>query len=208
MSFRKLFTTGALALTLSVVGPAKASADWLFTPFIGGTFGGSANVTDFDLDEDFEDEFNRKLTYGASLAYLGGGIAGFELDFGYSPNFFETDDEDSLNLVGDGNVTTLMANVILSIPAGPVRPYFVAGGGLIKTRVDGFDQFFTDIDSNNFGFDVGGGVMAMFSENVGIRGDLRYFRSVNKDDDDIDLDSLSLGDFKFWRGTVGITLKF
>jgi opacity protein-like surface antigen len=206
MSFRKLFTTGALALTLSAVVPAQASADWLFTPFIGGTFGGSAKVQD-DLGDN-EDEFNRRLTYGASLAYLGAGIAGFEIDFGYSPNFFELDEDDSLNLVGDGNVTTLMANFMLNLPAGPVRPYIVAGGGLIKTRVDGADQFFTDIDSNNFGFDVGAGLNAMFSDNVGIRGDVRYFRSINKDDDDIDLDSLSLSSFKFWRGTVGITLKF
>ena len=46
MSFRKLFMTGALALTVSALAPAKASADWLFTPFVGGTFGGSANITD------------------------------------------------------------------------------------------------------------------------------------------------------------------
>ena len=43
MSFRKLVMTGALALTVSALAPAKASADWLFTPFIGGTFGGSGD---------------------------------------------------------------------------------------------------------------------------------------------------------------------
>ena len=206
MSFRKLFLTGALALTVSALAPAKASADWLFTPFIGGTFGGSANVTDFDLGDDFEDEFNRKLSYGASLAYLGGGIAGFEIDFGYSPNFFGTDEDDSVNLVGDGNVTTLMANVIFSAPTGGVRPYASFGGGLIKTRVDSFDQFFEDVDQNSFGFDAGAGIMAFFSDNVGLRGDIRYFRALNNDDDD-SLD-LSLGSFKFWRGTVGLTLRF
>jgi opacity protein-like surface antigen len=203
MSLRKLFLTGALALTVSALAPAKASADWLFTPFLGGTFGGSADVT--DVGGSFKNEFNRKLTYGASLAGLGGGVAGFELDFGYSPNFFEGDPNDSLNLIGDGNVTTLMANVIFS-GKGPVRPYVVAGGGLIKTRVDSVDQFFTDVNDNNFGFDVGGGVMGFFSHNVGLRGDIRYFRSVsNNDSNGVDL---SLGDFKFWRGTVGVTFRF
>lgn len=204
MSLRKLVITGALALTVSALAPAKASADWLFTPFIGTTFGGSANVSD-EFDDDLEHEFNQKLTYGASLAYLGGGIAGFEVDFGYSPNFFETDGG-SLNLIGDGNVTTLMANVMFAGPKAPIRPYVVAGGGLIKTRVDSFDQFFMDVDRNSFGFDVGGGVIGSFSDNVGIRGDIRFFRSLNNSDDDaIDL---TLSSFKFWRGSVGVTFRF
>ena len=50
MAFRKWFLTGALALTVSALAPAKASADWLFTPFIGGTFGGSAKITDIGGD--------------------------------------------------------------------------------------------------------------------------------------------------------------
>jgi opacity protein-like surface antigen len=195
--------TGALVLAVSALAPAKASADWLFTPFLGGTFGGSANIT--NVNGDFKNEFNRKLTYGASLAFLGGGVAGFEIDLGYSPNFFEGDPNDSLNFVGDGNVTTLMANLILA-GKGAVRPYVSGGGGLIKTRVDDVGQFFEEIDNNNFGFDVGGGVMGFFSDNVGLRGDIRYFRSVNNNDDNgVDL---NLGDFKFWRGSVGVTLRF
>jgi len=202
MAFRKLFVTGALALMVSTLAPAKASADWLFTPFIGGTFGGSANIT--DVGGDFENEFNRKLTYGASLAYLGGGIAGFEIDFGYSPNFFENDNGSIL--VGDSNVTTLMGNFMLAGPKAPVRPYAVAGVGLIKSSVDDAGQFLTNIDNNDFGFDVGGGVIAFFSDNVGIRGDIRYFRAINNNDDNgVDL---SLDSFKFWRGTVGVTLRF
>ena len=50
------------------------------------------------------------------------------------------------------------------------------------------------------------GIMGFFSDNVGMRGDIRYFRAVNNDDDDsIDL---SLDSFKFWRGTVGVTFRF
>ena len=74
------------------------------------------------------------LTYGGSLAYLGGGIVGFEVDFGYSPNFFEGDSNDSLNLVGDGNVTTLMGNLMIAGPKAAVRPYWCGGVGLIKTQ--------------------------------------------------------------------------
>jgi len=204
MAFRKVFVTGALALMVSTLAPTKASADWLFTPFIGATFGGSAKVT--GLNGELKNDFNQKLTYGGSLAFLGGGIAGFEVDFGYSPNFFEGDNNGSLNLVGDGNVTTLMANLMIAGPKAPVRPYVVGGAGLIKTRVDSADQFLTDVGNNDFGFDVGGGVIFSFSDNVGIRGDVRYFRGItNNDANGVDL---RLGSFQFWRGTVGVTLRF
>lgn len=186
--------------------PATATADWLFTPFLGATFGGSANI---GVDgEDFGDEFERKLNYGASLAWSGGGGIGFEVDFGYSPNFFEVspDDED-FDLAGDSNVTTLMANLTLSAPAGTVRPYAVGGLGLIKTRVDGAGQFLDDIDKTDIGFNLGAGVIGFFSENIGVRGDVRYFRSLEDDDEDDDLE-FDLSSFKFWRGTVGITFKF
>jgi opacity protein-like surface antigen len=205
MAFRKLVLTGALALSVSALTPAKASADWLFTPFIGGTFGGSAKITDISNDD--KEEFNRKLTYGASIGYLGAGIAGFEIDFGYSPNFFESDPNDSLNLVGDGNVTTMMANFMLAAPKAPIRPYASFGGGLIKTRVDGVTGFFDDIDDNSFGFDVGAGLMGYFNDNVAIRGDVRFFRRLNNDSSEDNLD-VNLDSFKFWRGTVGVTFRF
>jgi len=202
MAFRKWFLTGALALTVFTLAPAKASADWLFTPFIGGTFGGSAKIT--DIGGDVTDEFNRKLTYGGSLAYLGGGIVGFEVDFGYSPNFFGVDSNDSLNLIGDGNVTTLMGNLMLAGPKAPIRPYASGGVGLIKTSVDNPSDLFEG--NNNFGFNVGAGLMGFFSDNIGLRGDIRFFRAVNNNsDDNIDL---TLNSFRFWRGSVGVTFRF
>ena len=207
MSLRKSIITATLVLMSSAAAPATASADWLFTPFLGSTFGGSANIG--GDGEDFDDEFERKLNYGASLAWTGGGAVGFEIDFGYSPNFFQVSaDDDDFDFAGDSNVTTLMANLTLGSSAGTVRPYAVGGLGLIKTRIEDAPQLFDDIDTNDFGFNLGGGVMGFFSENIGIRGDIRYFRSFQDDeegDDDLDI---GLSSFKFWRGTVGITFKF
>jgi hypothetical protein len=42
---------------------------------------------------------------------------------------------------------------------------------------------------------------------VGIRGDLRYFRSFENDENDNALD-LGLSDFDFWRGTVGVSFNW
>ena len=53
---------------------------------------------------------------------------------------------------------------------------------------------------------------AFFSDNVGIRGDLRYFRGLETEDDSIGEDILDeefgLEDFDYWRATVGITFRF
>ena len=94
MSLRKLAITSALTLVVFAGAPGKASADWLFTPYIGWNWGGTAGFTD-DFG-DFEDEFERRANFGASLAWMGAGALGFEVDFGYSPNFFE-------NTTGDEN---------------------------------------------------------------------------------------------------------
>ena len=205
MSLRRLLITASLIAITTAAAPATASADWLFTPFVGATFGGSANIG--GAGEDLDDEFERKLNYGATLAWMGGGVIGFELDFGYSPNFFEiSPDDDDFDLSGDGNVTTFMANLVVGAPLGAVRPYASGGVGLVKTSVTDIDDFVGDIDSTDFGFNVGAGIMAFFNDNVGIRGDIRFFRSLHDvDPDGVDLE---LGGFKFWRGTLGVTFKF
>jgi hypothetical protein len=205
MSLRKVIIAAAVVLSASAAAPTKASADWLLTPFLGSTFGGNADIADVS-GSTFADEFDQKLNYGASLAWMGAGVVGFEFDFGYSPNFFGVDNSNpGFDLVGDGNVTTAMGNIIVGAPLGGVRPYASGGLGLIASRVDNPSQFFNKASTNDLGMDVGGGVMFL-GGNVGVRGDLRYFRSLsNNDSNGVDL---SLGSFNFWRGSVGVTFKF
>ncbi len=203
LMFSALLAAGAVAVT-----PARASADWLLTPFIGTNFGGNANFGDFN---DFDDEFERRVDFGASLGWMGNGVVGFEVDFGFSPNFFENTVGPGDFEFGDSNVTTLMANVLVGIPVGGqrgpgIRPYGSGGVGLIRTHVSGGD-FFNDLDTNDFGFNVGAGVQGFFTDNIGLRGDIRYFRSLqdNEPDDEFDL---AVSDFDFWRATVGVTFRF
>jgi opacity protein-like surface antigen len=209
MYLRKILTTGVLALMLSAFAPAKASADWLFTPFIGMNWG-SAVTFNSDLG-DFDDEFEKRVNFGASLAWMGAGIAGFEIDFGYSPNFFESTEGDDDFDYGDNNLTTLMANVVLGAPiggqsGGGIRPYASGGVGIIRSRIGDAGDLF-DVTSNDWGFNVGAGVTGFFSDNVGLRGDVRYFRSLqdNEPDDEFDI---ALGSLHFWRGSVGVTFRF
>ena len=186
---------GATALALVLFGAPPARADWLLTPFAGATFGA--------------DSEKQNLTYGGSLAYMGASVVGFEVDFGYSPEFFEPDDND-IDLIDKSNVTTLMANAVVGVPIGgseaQVRPYLVGGVGLLRSAVTGAGDLF-DVSNNDFGFDVGGGIYVFFNEHVGLRGDVRYFRSLQDPEEDNEFD-VAVGNFDFWRGTGGVTFRF
>jgi opacity protein-like surface antigen len=204
----KRFLLGALFVGFILGVPSRASADWFFTPFVGANFGGNASFGDFN---DFEDEIERRVDFGASLGWMGNGIVGFEADFGWSPNFFENTVGPGNFEFGDNNVTTLMGNLIVGAPiggqSGPgIRPYGVGGLGLIRSHIDGGD-FFDDLNTNDLGFNLGFGVHGFFNDNFGIRGDVRYFRSLQDDEPDDEFD-LALSDFDFWRATVGLTFRF
>jgi opacity protein-like surface antigen len=202
MQLRKLFIISALSLTLI---PATASAQsWFFSPFIGANFGGNASFGDFD---DFDDEFERRVDFGATLGW-NPSVVGFEIDLGWSPNFFENTSGNANFEFGDSNVTTLMGNLLFSAPPGTgIRPYGSAGLGLIRSRISSAGDLFNDLTTNDFGINIGGGVNGQFNDNVGIRGDLRYFRSLQDNEADGEFD-LGLSNFDFWRGTVGVTFRW
>jgi opacity protein-like surface antigen len=180
----------AFICTLLALSPASAGAQTTFiTPYAGATFGADAPDSQF--------------TFGGSLTFMGD-VAGVEIDFGYTPDFFDASDE--FEIVGDSNVTTFIANLVVGPWAGRVRPYGVVGVGLLRSSVDGGDLF-DDVSTNDFGFDAGFGVIGMVSENVGLRGDVRYFRSLQDTEDDDDFD-VSVGNFDFWRATGGVVFGF
>jgi opacity protein-like surface antigen len=185
----------AIVLGVVLLFATPARADWLLTPFAGTTFGADSTKENF--------------TYGGSLAYMGANVVGFEVDFGYTPEFFESDNND-IDFIDDSNVTTLMANLVIGAPIGgsgaQVRPYVVGGLGLLRTSVTSTEQFF-DISNNDFGFDVGGGLYIFFNDNVGLRGDVRYFRTLQDPEEDSEFD-IAVGSFDFWRATGGVTFRF
>jgi opacity protein-like surface antigen len=99
-----------------------------------------------------------------------------------------------------------MGNILLGAPIGDkARIYATGGVGLLKFRVDDTDDFF-DVSRNDFGVNAGAGVFVYFSDNIGLRGDIRYFRDVREEDDgEFDVD---FGGFDYWRGSIGVSFKF
>jgi opacity protein-like surface antigen len=202
MQVRKLLMISALALLLA---PVSASAQsWFFSPYVGGNFAGNADFGDFP---DGDDAVERRVDFGATIGW-NPNVVGFEVDLGWAPNFFENTAGDQNFEFGDNNVTTLMGNVLFSAPPGTgFRPYGSAGLGLIRSSVSSGTGLFNDLSTNDLGVNIGGGINAQFNDSVGVRGDLRYFRSLQDNQADNDLD-LSLGSFDFWRGTVGLTFRW
>src|SRR5687767_5498518 len=98
-----------VALLLSLVIARPASADWLFTPFVGSTFGTQTSYLILETGA----EGSSQLIFGGSAAFLSRGIFGVEADLGYAPRFFERDNRAG-NITGS-NVTTLTGNVILAM---------------------------------------------------------------------------------------------
>jgi hypothetical protein len=175
MKSRFAIASAAALLVLSLAAPARA--DVTLTPFIGGLFGGNLGII-------------KKAAYGVSLAAMGAGVFGAEFDFSWSPNAF--------NNATEANVT---GNVIVGIPIGgthgaSVRPYVVGGGGLLRATAKQSD-FVAPINSKDFAWDMGGGVLATFNKHIGVRGDIRYFHS-----------NSASNEYKFWRGTGGVAFKF
>lgn len=186
---------GIVALFL-LVPAVPARADVVLTPYVGSLFGG-----------DLDNASGHQMSFGGSAAFMGGGIFGAELGFTYTPEFIQ----DTLT-TPDIAQASLMGNIIIGIPmgdadqGGQVRPYVTGGAGLFRTSArqsELFDRF----SSNDFAVNVGGGVMAFFSEHVGVRGDLRYFRTLTDDDPGGGVD-FDLGDLDFWKWDIGAAFRF
>jgi hypothetical protein len=210
MSVRRWLLTPSLVAVVSAAAPPMASADWTITPFVGWNFGGAADINTGSSGSQTSSTFERKLDYGASLIRMGGGPIGFEIDFGYSPRFFETSTPPSgfFKFTKDSTLTTLTGNVVIGAHGGAVRPYVVGGVGLIRTNLQDFSKRFPVSWKNDFGLDVGGGVMGFLSDNAGLRGDVRYFRSLQGTSYSENSGGVALSDFKFWRASLGLSFKF
>jgi opacity protein-like surface antigen len=190
-----------IALTLILSSASSASADWFMTPFLGSAF---ASQTPF-IDPE-QSEGSTQLVVGGSVAWLSSGVFGLEGDFGYAPRFFEQDNR--AGLVSGSNMTTLVGNVMVTLPLSitreSLRPYLIGGAGLMHAAARTVGDVFT-FNDNLFGYDVGGGAIGMFDPNVGVRFDLRQFRSVYALQHRVLPGTEHLS---FWRATIGVTIRY
>ena len=209
----------ALALVFVGIVAAPARADWFFTPYLGVVFGGAANQF---ATNDLDDQFEQRVNFGGSLGFRTKGVIGFEVDYNVAPNFFQfTGGTGNFDLFDfDSSVQTLMGNMVLAIPVGGstgagFQPYVTAGLGTIRTRISSASDVFDDITSNDTGFNVGAGAHLFAGTHVGLRADVRYIRAFESIDDEDPIADNPFFDqpfateaFNFWRGTLGVTIRW
>ena len=167
-----------LAAIVLVAAPRQARAEGYVSPWVGANWG--SNVS------------NGRAAFGLTAGGMGGGIFGGELNFGYSPSFFGTQND-----FGHNSVIDLMGNVIVGVPIGgdrvaAVKPFVTAGAGLVRTQIDGGSVVHVSSANNQWGWSAGGGVMGYFNDHVGLRGDIRF------------VDGKQIN---FWRVSGGIVLR-
>jgi hypothetical protein len=195
----------AIARTALFVGlalgaaPRPAAADFLVTPFLAWSR-------------------NPPQPAGTEARWHGGGgvaadwtrglfIAGGEI--GYAPGFFEPSDN-LFDLLQTSHVLTATGAAGVSrafVPARRFYPYATGGFGLLRQQARDRAGVI-DVTRNDPSLNFGGGVRVLLKNYLGVRGDLRYFRSL-KDAGDASADLLGeLPPLAFWRVSMGVVLRF
>lgn len=170
----------AFGSTAHAQSRAMGSFAGFFTPFFGVTAGGEVTQANIAL--------------GASVSVQEQDGWGAELDFAHAG------ESEAGRQVLD--LTTYMVNASWVRPFGFIRPFGVAGGGVMQ--IDGCEAPCTrSAKTYDFGVTVGGGVLAVLNDTIGVRGDVRYFFSGA---DHVDLQRPA--NFAFWRVSMGVTLMW
>jgi opacity protein-like surface antigen len=201
MRMNRILIAAAAACVLLSAAPARA-AEWFATPFFGGNFGGATDQPLFGKPE----AMTNPSTFGITGGWTGGGWFGVEGDVAYAPSFFDSDN----GFIAKRSLTTVMGNVRVAVPfggkAGKLRPYVSGGAGLLRPNLaeagDG-----AVVTGNKFAWNVGGGLTGMLNERVGITGDVRYTRAMDKNEEP-NAFGVKFDGLDFWRGAIGVTLKW
>jgi outer membrane protein with beta-barrel domain len=184
----------ATASVMVALAPAVAHAEGYISPWASTQAGSNFN--------------NGRAGFGFDAGGMGAGVIGGELDFGYSPSFFGTDND-----FGHNTVINLMPNLIVGVPIGGthgagIRPFVTAGAGLLRTQIDGGTLANVSSSNNQWGWDAGAGVMGYFNDHFGLRGDLKYirgFENLNTGNTIIDLNGNN--QLHFWRADIGVVIR-
>ena len=195
-----------LALTAVAWTAAPAPAQWVVTPYLGVNLAGDAE--------------SRRGGPGVSVAYFANHL-GFEFDVERYDHFLKDKDVADLvpNNCGVGpagepctdlntDAIGFVGNVVAAIRitgAKNWRPFATAGLGVIRSWVTDPSNTVVDTNQNNFALNFGGGVMYSLSNHVGLRGDVRYFRTLVDEDAG---EGFYFKDYGFLRATFGVTFGF
>jgi hypothetical protein len=182
MTRTAVWVLAALALSVS-----DARAQMAMGSFQGYLTGHAGSIGGPDLSQ-------RKTAAGASVSVQEGNGWGAELDFGH------TSDIVSGRQILD--VTSYLVNGSWIKPRGLVRPFAIAGAGVVQ--VNGCDApCDRGARTYDFGLSAGGGAYVAIHDMFGVRADARYFFT-SADHSDLRRPD----NFSFWRVSIGATFMW
>jgi opacity protein-like surface antigen len=184
-------TAGIVILVVGLATYARpAFADRGITPYVGYNYGGDSSncVSLTDCRE-------KHANFGVSFGSAGG--TGVEADIAYARNFF------GVSPGTNNSVLTVMGNLVLAVPLGPIHPFGVAGIGIIRPHAS-LKPADLVTSKNALGYDYGAGVAISLGSRLGLRGDIRRFSTF----EDLKLFVFTGGKLSFSRATIGITFKY
>jgi hypothetical protein len=179
-------------LVFPFAAPTAARAEGYVGPGIGIAFGNPSarGLADFVVD----------------VGWLSPEPVGLELDATYAPSFFG-----GQGSYGANSVSTIMGNVVVATSGSgryggyrgrSARAYLSGGLGLIREETTA-----PAISRNDLGTNVGVGLMAAASGQVGVRADIRYFRDLVGTATG-NTTSIDFGSFHFWRAGISVLFRF
>jgi hypothetical protein len=199
-----------LCALVTACAPGRAHAEWQLAPFVGFSFLGQTNLA---LTQVSEGHWN----IGGTARLVGAGPLGVEALFLYVPGAFQSSELDPISLPSEPTITdslslALMGNVVLTTPRAwneyGLRPYVSGGLGLLHAWHD--EETFP-ARANVPGYNVGGGAVGFLTDRVGLRFDLRFFRTLPpgaEPNREITTDGVSRLRIRYWTATVGAVFKY
>jgi hypothetical protein len=181
-------TRSLLAVAVLVAVAAAAHAEIILTPYYGTSFGGTTT--------------QNSPTYGGAVGFLAGGWLGAEAEYGYVKDFFGSSDTGAG--LSQNKVQSISGSLVLGVPLGALRPYGAVGLCVIGANLAS-QPGLAALDDTAAGYNAGGGLFIWLGKHVGLRGDIRYFRTFEAVGTD---SALGLQKLDFWRGIGGLTLRF
>jgi hypothetical protein len=191
---------GVLLVALLPLFARPAAAEWQVKPFAALTFDGGTTFVDL------EKAAPRPHRMIGVTGVLIGEVLGLDVDLGHASGFFHWGDQ---NLLLDSGITTLTGDVIVAMPHRmteySLRPYFVAGMGMMRVRIDGrFGAL--RVASTRPAMDFGGGLTGFLTKRVGLSWEVRRFSTLG----DNLLQGASFGGehLSFWRANMSVAVRY
>lgn len=147
---------------------------------------------------------------GVAVDWLSEGGLTVGADFGYESGFFDPP-QGALDLIESSNLFTVTGLVGYAAPwrrEGPsVRPFVSGGVGVMRQHARDRAGFI-DVSRTDPAWSLGGGTRVRLKRYLGVRGEVRYFRSLRAPYESPSDLTADLGRLGFWRISAGATLRF